>query len=518
MKRKVHILAQITVDEVLLLLKEHDLLVKSQFTDLNQSFKAIAYNSKVVSADCLFFCKGNFREAYLQDAEQRGAAGYVSEKVYGKATIPGIIVQNIQKAMSLLSAAFFGFPQNALPTIAYTGTKGKTTSAYFTKSILDKAYDRRVALFSTINTVVGPNATDVVKSSLTTPESLDLFTNMNQAVQNNMTHLVMEVSSQAYKKQRVYNLHYDVGVFLNISPDHIGRNEHPTFADYLHCKEQLLVNATKCVLNADSDHMVDVYYAAKATSQPEDIFVYHRKGSAMNRELPKDFEYESLVDSLNENKIYLRSVSDKAQRLGIDGTYEISIPGDYNEGNAVSAAITSAMMGARPAEIAYGLAHTTVPGRMEIYPTKTHGTIYVDYAHNYGSLHSVLAFLKKQSPSGKITVITGSTGDKGIDRREGLGKAINELADVAYLTTDDPATEDPKVIADEIAAHIDEDRVKTSYIADRRAAIEKAVSGSRQGDLVVVAGKGHDAFQKINGKNVPYAGDAAIVANLVKGL
>ncbi|WP_260150350.1 UDP-N-acetylmuramoyl-L-alanyl-D-glutamate--2,6-diaminopimelate ligase [Lentilactobacillus hilgardii] len=513
-----HKLAQITVDEVLMLLKEHDLLVKSQFSRLDQSFQSIAYNSKVVSDNCLFFCKGNFREAYLADAQQRGASGYVSEKQYHNVTIPGIIVKNIQKSMSLLSAAFFGFLQNNLPTIAYTGTKGKTTSAYFTKSILDKVYDRKVALFSTINTVVGNKSEDVIKSSLTTPESLDLFTNMNKAVQNNMTHLIMEVSSQAYKKQRVYNLHYDVGVFLNISPDHIGRNEHPTFADYLHCKEQLLVNSKKCVINADSDHMVDVYYTAKATSQPEDIFVYHRKGSTMNEQLPKDFEYQSLADSLSENKIQLISVSDKAKRLGIDGTYEISIAGDYNEGNAVSAAITSAMMGAHPTEIEYGLSHTTVPGRMEIYSTKQHGTIYVDYAHNYGSLHSVLDFLKKQSPDGNVIVITGSTGDKGIDRREGLGKAINESANVAYLTTDDPATEDPKVIADEIAAHIDPARVKTSYIADRTSAIRKAVLESKQGDLVVVAGKGHDAFQKINGKNVPYAGDATIVADLVKGL
>ncbi|MFT8744263.1 MAG: cyanophycin synthetase, partial [Lentilactobacillus hilgardii] len=228
--------------------------------------------------------------------------------------------------------------------------------------------------------------------------------------------------------------------------------------------------------------------------------------------------YQSLADSLSENKIQLISVSDKAKQLGIDGTYEISIAGDYNEGNAVSAAITSAMMGAHPTEIEYGLSHTTVPGRMEIYSTKQHGTIYVDYAHNYGSLHSVLDFLKKQSPDGNVIVITGSTGDKGIDRREGLGKAINESANVAYLTTDDPATEDPKVIADEIAAHIDPARVKTSYIADRTSAIQKAVLESKQGDLVVVAGKGHDAFQKINGKNVPYAGDATIVANLVKGL
>lgn len=130
-----------------------------------------------------------------------------------------------------------------------------------------------MALFSTINTVVGTGANDVVKSSLTTPESLDLFTNMNSAVKNGMSHLVMEVSSQAYKKNRVYGLHYDVGVFLNISPDHIGRNEHPTFADYLHCKEQLLVNANICLLNADGTHIKDIYYAARQRPNQK-IFIF----------------------------------------------------------------------------------------------------------------------------------------------------------------------------------------------------------------------------------------------------
>ncbi len=512
-----HILAQITVDEVLMLLKEHDLLIKSQFRDLNQKFRHIAYNSREVTEDSLFFCKGNFREAYLVDAQGNGATGYMAEKVYDGVSIPGMIVKNIQKSMSLISAAFFGFPQNNLPTIAYTGTKGKTTSAYFTKTILDQTYQKRVGLFSTINTVVGPTTNDIKKSSLTTPESLDLFTNMAAVVENGMSHLVMEVSSQAYKKQRVYNLHYDVGIFLNISPDHIGRNEHPTFADYLHCKEQLLVNSRVCILNADSDHMTDVYYTAKATSEPDDIFIYHRAGGQKNVDLPLDFEYASLADSLTENRIRLTAVSKKARDLQIDGDYEISIPGDYNEGNAVAAAISSALMNASQADIQYGLAHTTVPGRMEIYPTKKHGTVYVDYAHNYGSLHAVLDFLKSQSADGKVIVITGSTGDKGIDRREGLGRAIDESADVAYLTTDDPATEDPQKIAEEIAAHIDTQRIKTTYIADRETAIKTAVLESGRGDLVVVAGKGHDAFQKIDGQNVPYEGDSKIVAKLVKG-
>lgn len=193
--------------------------------------------------------------------------------------------------------------------------------------------------------MVGNTANDVVKSSLTTPESLDLFTNMNAAVHNGMTHLVMEVSSQAYKKNRVYGLHYDVGVFLNISPDHIGRNEHPTFADYLHCKEQLLVNSNICILNADGTHIRDIYYAAKTTTQPENIYIYGREAEVTELGIPVDFQYQSLEDSLTSNKISITANTNHAKKLAIDGNYTISIPGDYNEGNAVTAAITSCLMG-----------------------------------------------------------------------------------------------------------------------------------------------------------------------------
>lgn len=264
------------------------------------------------------------------------------------------------------------------------------------------------------------------------------------------------------------------------------------------------------MFNADGTHLTDIYYTAKATTQPENIYIYGRQREGQETEYPIDFLYHSIEDSLTENEIQITANTEKAKKLHIDGAYHIAIPGDYNEGNAVAAAITSALMGAKPSEIEYGLSNTTVPGRMEIYQTKDHGTIYVDYAHNYGSLHSVLDFLKSQAPKSKVTVITGSTGDKGIDRREGLGKAINESADQAYLTTDDPATEDPKKIAEEIAQHIDPTQVATSYIADRKQAITKAVTESKKGDLVVVAGKGMTNIKRLTAK-CALRSDAAIV-------
>ncbi|UDM32561.1 UDP-N-acetylmuramoyl-L-alanyl-D-glutamate--2,6-diaminopimelate ligase [Lentilactobacillus laojiaonis] len=509
---------RINVESILELLNEHDLLVDNEFENNSDSFTGITYNSKNVSKNDLFFCKGNFKESYLIDAIKLGALGYISEVKYKNATIPGIIVKNVQKTMSLISAAFFGFPENNLKIIAYTGTKGKTTSAYFTKSILENTSKDHTALFSTINTVVGPKPEDATKSSLTTPESLDLFTNMYKSVNNKMSKLVMEVSSQAYKKDRVYNLKYDIGVFLNISPDHIGKNEHPTFADYLHCKEQLLVNSKVCVINAETDYLKDVYGAAKATSPLDDVYLYARKGYQNSEDLPVDIQFESLVDNLNESQIKISAVTEKGKALNIDGIYDINLPGDYNESNAVAAAITSALSGSTTEDIEAGLSSTIVPGRMESYTVKNHANVYVDYAHNYASMHSLLEYLSNQTKhDGKIIVVTGSAGDKGEDRREGLGKAISEFGDQAVLTMDDPATEDPKDIAQQIADNISEN-VRVSYIEDRKTAIINTIKNSNPEDIVIIAGKGHDPYQKINSQDVPYESDSVIVQQVVKGL
>lgn len=509
---------QINVGKILTLLKEHDLLVADDLNDdLDTKYEQITYDSRQVTDKTLFFCKGNFKAEFLVSARDNGAGAYVSEKRYD-IDLPAIIVKNIQKAMAVLGAAFYDFPQNKLNIIAYTGTKGKTTAAYFTNSVMQQRFTDQTALFSTINTVVGNGEKDSFKSSLTTPESLDLFHNMARAVNNDMRQLIMEVSSQAYKKDRVYNLKYDIGVFLNISPDHIGKNEHPTFEDYLHCKEQLLVNSKICVINAETQRLRDVYGAAKATSQPEDIYLFARKGAKIIDDLPVDVEFEALSDTLTDNVISVVAVSDKAKKLNLDGKYELSLPGDFNEVDATAAIITTALSGLSRDDIRKGLQSTVVPGRMETYETNNHGTVYVDYAHNYASFHSLLGYLKSQAPNGKIIVVTGSTGDKGQDRRYGIGKAIGESADIALLTVDDPGTEDPEQIAKTIADNIQNEHVQSEYVADRKTAVQRAIEISTPDDLVVIAGKGHDPYQKINNRDVPYESDSVIVKQFVKGM
>lgn len=184
------------------ILQEHDLLVSSKVLDENLFMTHISYNSQEDQTNGIFFCKGNnFKAEYLQQAVDAGAQVYVSEKDYGIG-ISNLIVKDVQKALSILSAAFYGNPERELFIIAFTGTKGKTTTSYFIHNILDKVYPGKVALFSTVDRIVGPKPEDKFKSDLTTPESMELFRDMRRAVDNGMTKLVMEVSSQAYKKNR----------------------------------------------------------------------------------------------------------------------------------------------------------------------------------------------------------------------------------------------------------------------------------------------------------------------------
>lgn len=506
----------LTLTEAVALLKEHDLLVEV----VNQSateFQAVEYDSRKVNAtNTLFFCKGvGFQPQYLTLAIEKGAVAYVAMQAYDQ-PVTGIIVKDDQKAMALLSAAFYDYPQNDLFVVGITGTKGKTTTAYFATNALENSTEKKTALISTLNTVLGPNPDQTFKSKLTTPESMDLFADMRVAVDNGMNHLVMEVSSQSYLKNRVYGLKFDVGIFLNISPDHIGRNEHPTFANYLYCKEQLLVNAKVCIINREIEVFDQLFQVAKATTDPDKIFVF-----SQTEQPGVDFAYHSLESNLVESKFALQAKSRKAQQLALAGEYVASVPGDYNEGNATAAIISAGLAGATAPMIQAALKRTHIPGRMEVLPTKNHGTVYIDYAHDYASVKRLVAFLRAQTQTkeDQVIVVLGATGDKGISRRQGFGKALSEeRTDYVILTTDDPGFEDPKVIAEEIDRHIDHDQVgHVEYIADRATAIEKAITMSKN-DMVVIAGKGADAYQKVKGQDLPYPSDLVVAKQVIEKL
>ncbi|MGX7243811.1 UDP-N-acetylmuramoyl-L-alanyl-D-glutamate--L-lysine ligase [Enterococcus quebecensis] len=466
-------------------------------------FDTISYDSRKVSCDTLFFCKGmTFKSEYLNAAVQSGLEVYVAEQPYDDVLAPlGIIVTDIKKAMAVLSMAFYDYPQNQLKLIGFTGTKGKTTAAYFTKFILDHTTHKKTAMLSTMNSTL--DGETFFKSQLTTPESLDLYRMMAEAVANGMTHFIMEVSSQAYKTNRVYGLFFDVGIFLNITPDHISPIEHPTFDDYFYCKRQLIKHSKTMILNRDSDHFKLLKETAELHQTPYIVYGDQKATDA-------DYIYQTnLEDSL------AFSITAKKDTLAITGDYHLRLGGDFNKGNALSAVLTSALVGAVRSDCQQGIKETIVPGRMELLTNKNGAKVYVDYAHNYDSLKNLLTFVKEEHPNGRILVVIGSTGNKAISRRKDFGTVLSELADVAILTTDDPADENPVTICEEIKAHITTD-IPVEIIVDRDVAIKEALAISKTDDAVVLAGKGADLYQKVGGVDTPYEGDYQIADRLIR--
>ncbi|MGX7264638.1 UDP-N-acetylmuramoyl-L-alanyl-D-glutamate--L-lysine ligase [Enterococcus crotali] len=470
----------------------------------DKQFDTLSYDSRAVNQETLFFCKGlNFKAAYLEQAVNAGLDVYVAEQPYDDVPAKlGIIVTDIKKAMAVLSMAFYDYPQNKLQLIGFTGTKGKTTAAYFTKFILDQATNKKTAMLSTMNSTL--DGQTYFKSHLTTPESLDLYKMMAEAVENNMTHFIMEVSSQAYKTNRVYGLFFDVGIFLNITPDHISPIEHPTFDDYFYCKRQLIKHSKTIILNHESDY----FHLLKETAELQEVpyIVYGNQQSAETDYIYQTTPDDSLAFSINAAN----------DTLAVAGEYQLRLGGDFNKGNALSAVLASALVGATRSDCQQGIKETTVPGRMELLTNTNGAKIYVDYAHNYDSLKNLLTFVKEEHPNGRLLVLIGSTGNKAISRRKDFGTVLSELADVAILTTDDPADEDPMSICQEIQSYITTD-IPVEIIVDRSEAIKEALAMSRQTDAVILAGKGADLYQKVSGEDIPYEGDFQIAERLILG-
>ena len=514
--------SSISLNTCILILKEHHLLKSSAIQDaVPTKMDYISYDSRDIKTNTLFFCKGKgFRPTYLSMAKDSGATCYVAEQPYpeGKG-MHALVVRDVTKAMALLSAAFYRFPQDDLYVVAFTGTKGKTTSAYFLKGMLDQINGGRTALFSSVDDIVGPKPEDKFKASLTTPESLDLFRDMRTAVDNGMTHLVMEVSSQAYKKNRVFGLTYDLGFFLNITPDHIGPNEHPNFADYLHCKLQLMVNSRKCIINAMSDHFDEIYAAAATTTNPDSIYLFARNDfENPNLKQPIDFRFQSVETDMKETEFKLFCASDKAKKLPIAGDYTLQMIGDFNEMNGTAAIVGAGLAGENYEECAKGIRHVTIPGRMEALPSKNHGTVIVDYAHNKASMMALMSFMQREFNNPKIIVVVGAPGDKGVSRRPGFSESLTAYADKAFLTTDDPGFEDPMDIAQEIDAGIDHKKVDVTIELDREKAIHDAIAMSDKDDIVLICGKGADPYQKIRGVDTPYPTDIKVAESVINEL
>lgn len=448
--------------------------------DLTRPVEAVTCDSRSAVPGCLFLCKGAaFKEEYLAQALDRGALAYVSETVY-PVPAPCIRVADIRAAMGLLADAAWGHPSGSLGVVGITGTKGKTTTAYFLKAILDLWREKQglhpVGLLSTIAIDDG-----VVRkpAALTTPEPLDLQRHLWNAAGAGCGYAVMECSSQALKYGRMAGVELQAAVFLNLGEDHISPREHPTLEDYFQSKLRIFEHSHTGIVNLDSDRAPEILAAARAAGEVLSYAVFDQKAEIFAKTLSK-------ID---------KGVAFTARYAGAWSNFTIPLAGSFNVSNALAALSVSQLLGV-PAPIAEeALAHVQVPGRMETYSHKGK-TVIVDYAHNGMALEALLRSVREDFPGAPVTVVFGCTGGKGLDRREGMGKAAGQYADAVVLTEDDPGPEEVADICAQIQSYLVPFGTKCAIIPDREEAIRTAILETSAGGVTVLAGKGSEMAQK----------------------
>lgn len=496
----------IVLSKYISILRHENLIIDIiNVNNMEESIKYISYDSKDVVDNTLFICKGiNFKEEYLKDAVNNGAKWYISEKIYD-IECGCILVSDIRKTMAIISDIYYDYPSKKLNLIGITGTKGKSTTLYFIKSILDeyaKSNNKKdTAIISTISTYLGDN---YKKSILTTPESLELRKDFSIATDNNIKNLVMEVSSQALKYNRVYGITFNIGLFLNISEDHISNVEHKDFEDYFSSKLKIFSQTKMACINLDAEFSDRIYNTAKDNSKSVLTFSLRKK--------------EADIFGYDLNKNGMKTVF-KVNMSGSTYNFSLSMPGLFNVENALAAITVANAMNINYDIIYKGLENASVPGRMQIYSSKDKKIIsIVDYAHNKVSFEKVYETIKKEYKNRKIITVFGCPGDKAQIRRKDLGIVSSKNSDYIVLTEDDPGFEDTGSICMQIAEFVK--KYNNNYIIEvnRKKAIKIAIdyaNNQDQASIILILGKGEEKTQKKAGKLEEYEGDMEIIANLM---
>lgn len=487
---------KITMKDILeVLLKNNFVVDYSKEVNLSDYLvENLSYNSTEVSKNTLFMCKGlNFKSEYLESAIKNGSSGYISEIKYMTEAgyIPYIKVNDIRKSMSVVAQYFYEYAYREINLIGITGTKGKTTTTNYLKNILDEHEKNKTAYISTMHIYTKTTDKD---NHLTTPESLDLQKYFYETKQNNIKYLTMEVSSQAYKVDRVFGMKFNVGVFLNISEDHISPIEHPSFEDYLNCKLQLLKNCDVAVINYDTDYLDSLLDASKEASQ---IITFGSTNKA-------DYYISSIT---NEERGYSFVV--KSDKYSAEEKYVTQIQGRFNIENALAAICVAKSLNIDSKSIYDGILKTEVLGRMTIIK-KNNITVIVDYAHNKLSFEKLFETVKLDYPNDNVSIVFGCPGNKAYTRRKDLGETSAKNCDKIYLTADDPQKEKVLDICKDVATYIEKQNGKYEIIEDRCLAIKKALEEAKKtngNQVVILAGKGSETTQKVNGKLEDYEGD-----------
>lgn len=489
-----------SLKEYALLLRENHMLKEFQACDQEeQKITYLTYDSKQVVEGTLFICKGaTFKEEYLEEAIRRGAVAYVSEQTFDvPQSVPHLLVENIREAMPPLAEMYNQAAWKDLKIVGIGGTKGKSTSAYYMKAIVDdymKATGgEESAVISSIDVYDG-----VVKkeSHITTPEAVELQEHFRHAVDSGISFLEMEVSSQALKYNRIDNMQLEVGVFLNISEDHISPIEHPDFEDYFASKLRIFASSKYAVVNKDADFSERMIEAAQVC---EKVLTFSMKDATADV-----YAYE--VEKDGHETIF------KVRTAEFDEEFRLTMPGLFNVENALAVIAASLLLGIPKEYMHSGLYRARSSGRMELYASKDKNVIaIVDYAHNKLSFEKLFSSTREEYPDYQIVSIFGCPGKKALLRRRDLGTIAGQYSKKVYLAAEDPGYEAVEDISKDIAQYVEAQNCPYVMIEDRGEAIKTAIAEAEGKTVLLVTGKGNETRQKYGSEYLDCKSDVAFV-------
>lgn len=439
-------------------------------------------DSRKVSEGSAFVCiSGAVSDghAYIDDVAKKGASAVIVEKdVEAPKELTVIKVEDTRYALALMSAAYFDYPADKLKVIGITGTKGKTTTTYMVKSILE-GVGHKVGLIGTIEAIIGDKA---IPANNTTPESYTIQSYFAQMVEAGCDSVVMEVSSQGLMLHRTAGIPFEIGIFTNLGEDHIGPNEHKDFDDYKRCKGLLFKQCKIGIANVDDKWFEDVFEGATCKIET--------------------FGLSEKADLRAENIQHISKPGYLGVKYQVTGLMnfdvEIDIPGDFSVYNSLTAIAVCRHFNVPVENIKAALKVAKVKGRIEMVKVSDEFTLMIDYAHNAMALESLLNTLRDYDP-GRIVSVFGCGGNRSKTRRYEMGEVSGNLADFTIITSDNPRFEEPQDIINDIITGIKKTDGKYIDICDRKEAIKYAIKHGQPGDVIVIAGKGHETYQEIKG-------------------
>ena len=469
--------------------------------DLNKEITSVEYDSRKVAIGSLFVCVQGFTvdgHSFASMAAEKGASAIVVDKnrtclsaneldVLAKENFLSVIeIDDTHKHLADLCANFYEHPEKRLSIYGITGTKGKTTTAFMLRAILEQS-GRDTGLIGTVCNIIAGKKTHAAH---TTPESRELYDMMDVLTRNNSESLVMEVSSQALKLDRVRGLTYRTAAFTNLYEDHIAPNEHPDMEDYITCKLKIFDNCEKGIVNLDCDAAERVIEYCKGKT---DLITYSIGGEA-------DFVARNLRP---ERRGHVTGTVFELDCEYYKCDIFVALPGKFNVYNALCAICSAVTEGINIEDIKTALANISVPGRMQPIENNFGVNILVDYAHNAAALESVLTTLKEYT-TGRIITVFGCGGNRSVTRRFEMGEVSGNLSDYTVITSDNPRKEEPDAIIADIVTGISKTDGKYEVEPDRSKAIKLSINMAQEGDTVLIAGKGHEDYQIFADKTIHF--------------